>query len=88
MKNYLSLLSKYRLIFFWLLVLVLFGFTLYRLGALNTPIADQNYLKTQQTNKTTEIKIDESLRLELEQLVDTTVNTRPGRLGHPDPFNP
>ncbi len=79
---------KYRLSLIWLLLLGLFGYSLFRLGAISNPAADPAYLKDQQKTQATKFEIKDSLRSQLEQLVDTPVDTRPQGLGRPDPFNP
>lgn len=88
MKKYLDQILKYRFMLFSLIILGLFGFSLWKIQALSNPQPDPDYIRSQQTNQLQEIKIEDSLRQELESLVATPVDTEPENLGHPDPFNP
>lgn len=86
--KYLKPLIKYRFVISLLVGAGLFGLLLYKFTLLSQPRTDTDYLKQQQSAEITEIKIDPSLREELEKLEDTKVDTQPDDLGQADPFNP
>jgi len=89
MKMALKLLKKYHLILIWLLVLFLFGYSLWRFQAITNPKPDEVYLKNkQQTAQDIKIQIKDDLKAQIEGLQNTPVNTQPAQLGTPDPFNP
>ncbi len=88
LNNLLVFFKKWRFVCFWLLVLVLFGYTLWRIQAISNPKPDQAYINSQQSQQATKINIPDSLRAQLENSINTKVNVAPGSLGHHDPFNP
>lgn len=87
-KKALAVLTKYRLVLIWLAILGVFGYTLLRLQAISNPQPNPDYIQKQQQNQTTKVEIKDSLRTQLEQLVETRVDTQSDKLGSPDPFNP
>ena len=87
-QKLLNIIIKYRLSLIWLILGGLFGYSLLQLTAISNPKADAAYLRNQQKSQTTELKVKDSLRTQLERLVDTPVDTEPEGLGRPDPFNP
>lgn len=86
-QRLINLALKYRLILICLFLLGVFGYSLWRLPAISNPEADPQYLKQQQT-QVFKLEIKDSLRKQLEQLVETPVDTQPDSVGRPDPFNP
>lgn len=89
LRNILTYINKYRLILVWLLILALFGFSLLRAQDISNPHADMDYLGEQREEiESTALDIDEDLRVQIEELLETPVDTDPDNLGTEDPFNP
>ena len=87
-QKLLAAITRYRFPLILLVLAGLFGYSLFKLTAISNPAADPAYLQNQQKAQTTKLEIKDSLRTQLEQLVDTPVDTQPDSLGRPDPFNP
>lgn len=80
---------KYKIIIIWLVILAFFSITLLKLRAISNPSPDETYLESKQKSYQTDtIRIKDSVRVEIEKLEDTPVNTTPGQTGTNDPFNP
>lgn len=78
-----------RLIFTWLIILALFGYTLLQAQAISDPVADEDYLFDQRREiDTATLNVDEDLKNQIESLLETPVDTTPDNLGTRDPFNP
>ncbi|MBI3983676.1 hypothetical protein HY346_00050 [Candidatus Microgenomates bacterium] len=88
MRKIVAILNQYRLSLIWVLVLILFGLILVKLPALTSPPIDQDYLRLQRQSQITNISVKDTLREQLERLVDTPVDTQPHQVGQTDPFNP
>ncbi|MEX0748915.1 MAG: hypothetical protein WD467_02540 [Candidatus Saccharimonadales bacterium] len=83
------LLNRHRLIISWLVILGLFGFTLWQAQSISDPTHDPDYLRRQQTElPSTTINIDTELQQRIEGLLETKVDAEANNLGTRDPFSP
>ncbi|MEX0934250.1 MAG: hypothetical protein WDZ42_00445 [Candidatus Saccharimonadales bacterium] len=88
-KKVFAFIAKYSVAFLWLLILVLFGYTLIRTMPISGPEPDEDRVleqlfETQQTN----LSVDEELREQIDALIEVDVDTSIGDLGTQDPFSP
>ncbi len=88
-KKGIRFISRYRLIAIWLLILVLFGYTLIKIRPISNPVIDENrrleqLFESQQIG----INVDEELRDKIDNLVEVNVDESLGDLGTQDPFSP
>lgn len=86
----LKFIVKYKTILICLLVLGMFGYTLWRVRVISNPVADPSYVEAKRSNQqnNTKLQVKDALRAQIEQLQEVPVNTQPGQLGTNDPFNP
>lgn len=87
-KKFVSLILKYQFFLFWLLILGVFGYSLWQIQRINQVKPDEAYMESQRKEQITKITIKESLKTQLEQLIDTPIDIQPENTGRPDPFNP
>ncbi|MEX0668535.1 MAG: hypothetical protein WD061_02250 [Candidatus Saccharimonadales bacterium] len=88
-KKVFKFIAKYSVVFLWLLILVLFGYTLIKTMPISGPEPDENriteqLLETQQIS----INIDEELKKQIDARIEVDVDTSIGDLGTQDPFSP
>ncbi len=86
--NLIRHLTKYRFIAFWILILALFGYSLWRIQALSNPAIDQAYIVSQQKSQTTKVQISDSLRQQLEELQGKPITVKPQHGSRSNPFSP
>lgn len=87
-KQIIKYITQYHVAVIWVVLLGLFGFTLWKIQAISNPKPDPEYLKEKRLDQPSTIEIKDSLRAQLEELENTPVNTQPSNVGIGDPFNP
>jgi len=89
-KKILDIIIQYHIVLITLVILGLFGYTLYKIQDISNPQVDPVYIESKRGSQpvATKLKIKDSVKSQIEQLQETPVNTQPGQLGTNDPFNP
>jgi hypothetical protein len=84
-----NLVVAYRFIIIWLLLLLIFGITLFKMLKISNYKSDEVYLEQQKEElQVKRIRINKDLVEKLQALEETPVNVQPKRLGTEDPFRP